>query len=198
MVIGASSSEAMAFATAKRSPDGSPPRDWSSAAPDVVLREQGAQHRGQVRPRRPAAEPEQGDARRVGGPADRRGQRHRGADDECGGTGPARARPAAAPPARGRRGRHRARARGEAAPGRPRDRGSRRRRSPRPPRGRRGRGPARWRPGRRGHGRGWRAASSCWRARAEPPSGALSGGGRTRDYFGRRRGPQVRRWARPP
>ena len=53
----------------------------------VVLREQGAQHRGQMRPRRPAAEPEQGDARRVGGPADRRGQRHRGADDECGGTG---------------------------------------------------------------------------------------------------------------
>ena len=55
---------------------------------DVVLREQGAQHGSQVRPRRTPAEPEQRDARRLRRCADRGGHRYRCTDDERGGVGP--------------------------------------------------------------------------------------------------------------
>ena len=69
----------MALATAKRSPDGRPPSDSCVRDPDVALGEQRAQHRGEVRPGRTAAEPEQRDAGRVDRGPDLRRSAARGA-----------------------------------------------------------------------------------------------------------------------
>ena len=93
MVIGASSSDAIALATANRSPDGQPAQRLRVGDPHVALGEQGAQHRGELGPRGAAAEPEQ---RR------RRLRRRRRGPRGVSGTG-ARSTSPAAPARRGRR-----------------------------------------------------------------------------------------------
>ena len=55
IVTGASSSARDALATANRSPDGSPPIDSGSAAPDVALGEERAEQGGELGPGRAAA-----------------------------------------------------------------------------------------------------------------------------------------------
>ena len=85
----------MALATANRSPDGRPPSDSWLGDADVALGEQRAQHRGEVRPRRAAAQPEQRDPGRVDRGADRRRHRHRRPQDQAGRARAGRARPAA-------------------------------------------------------------------------------------------------------
>ena len=84
IVTGASSRAPTALATANRSPDGSPPSDSASAGPMSPSARSDAEQRGELGPRRAAAQAEQGDARRPATAASSVGRhRHRRADDQA-------------------------------------------------------------------------------------------------------------------
>ena len=152
----------MALATAKRSPEGSPPRDCASAAPTSSSASRERSIAARCATAHPA-ESEQRDARRLRRCADRGGHRYRCTDDERGGAGPTQLAeqrrhllgsssptPSTAPAAAHRRvdgivDHDTADLVGPS--GSPSTRSSR------------------WRRGCPGRGRGWRAAWSCWRAR---------------------------------